>query len=97
MINKDLIAKMKDNVSIINAARGEVIVEEDVAEALKSGKIKAYATDVWYSDPPAPTSPILTAPNTIMAPHIGASTKENLLRIGDVVMQLLTDYVKMKK
>jgi D-3-phosphoglycerate dehydrogenase len=97
MINKDLIAKMKDNVSIINAARGEVIVEEDVAEALKSGKMKAYATDVWYSDPPAPTSPILSAPNTIMAPHIGASTKENLLRIGDVVMQLLTDYVKMKK
>lgn len=97
MINKTLIEKMRDGVAIINAARGEVIVEEDVVEALKSGKIRAYATDVWYSDPPAPDCPLLTAPNVIMAPHIGASTKENLLRIGDVVIQLISDFVAMKK
>jgi len=44
---------------------------------------------VWYSDPPDPSCPLLSAPNVIMAPHIGASSKENLLRIGDTVVEIL--------
>lgn len=96
LINKDTIAKMKDGVVIVNTARGKVVVEDDMAEALKSGKVGCYATDVWYSDPPDPSSPILSAPNTLLAPHIGASSKENLLRIGDVVVQILTDYQHKK-
>lgn len=89
MINKETIAGLKDGVVIVNTGRGKCIVEADLAEALKSGKVAAYATDVWYSDPPDPSSPLLSAPNVIMTPHIGASSKENLLRIGNEVVTLL--------
>ena len=94
MINKDSIANMKNGVVIVNTGRGKCVVEEDLAEALKSGKVGAYATDVWFSDPPDPSSPLLAAPNVIMTPHIGASSKENLLRIGDEVVELLEKWTK---
>ncbi|MBN1892951.1 hydroxyacid dehydrogenase [bacterium] len=94
MINKNLFSKMKDGVAIVNTGRGKCVVEADLVEALKSGKVKAYATDVWTSDPPPADCPLLTAPNVIMAPHIGASTKENLLRIGDEVVQILEAFSK---
>jgi D-3-phosphoglycerate dehydrogenase len=94
MINKAAIAKMKDGVAIVNTGRGKCVVEEDLVEALTSGKVKAYATDVWYSDPPDPACPILKAPNVIMAPHLGASTKENLKRISDEVVELLEAFQK---
>ena len=92
MFNKDLFAKMKDGVMIINTGRGKVVVEEDLAEALKAGKVRAYGTDVWFSDPPAPECPLLSAPNVFMAPHLGASSKENLLRIGDTVVEILSRF-----
>jgi len=94
MINAESIAKMKDGVIIINTGRGKCIVENDLAEALKSGKVRAYGTDVWFSDPPPPDCPLLKAPNVFMAPHLGASTKENLGRIGDEVVAILTDFSK---
>ena len=94
MINKESIAFLKDGVVIVNTGRGKCIVEEDLAEALKAGKVGTYATDVWYSDPPDPSSPLLAAPNVIMTPHIGASSKENLLRIGDEVVDLLEKWTK---
>ena len=94
MINKETIAAMKDGVVIINTGRGKCVVEEDLAEALNAGKVACYATDVWYSDPPDPSSPLLTAPNVVMTPHLGASSKENLLRIGDEVVALLEEWPK---
>ena len=69
-----------------------VVLEEDLVAALTSGKVRAYGTDVWYNDPPAPECPLLTAPNVFMAPHLGASSKENLGRIGDEVVAILTDF-----
>jgi D-3-phosphoglycerate dehydrogenase len=92
MFSKDVFAKMKDGVMVINTGRGKVVVEEDLAEALKSGKVRAYGTDVWFSDPPAADCPLLSAPNVFMAPHLGASSKENLLRIGDTVMEILSRF-----
>jgi D-3-phosphoglycerate dehydrogenase len=92
MFNKDAFAKMKDGVMIINTARGKVIAEADLAEALTSGKVRAYGTDVWFSDPPPADCPLLTAPNVFMAPHIGGSSKENLLRIGDTVVEILSRF-----
>lgn len=92
MFHKDVFAKMKDGVIIVNTGRGKVIVEDDLAEALKSGKVRAYGTDVWFSDPPAPECPLLTAPNVFMAPHLGASSKENLGRIGDIVFDILSRF-----
>ncbi len=95
MINKETIGKMKEGVRIINTARGKCVVEEDVVEGLKSGKIAAYGNDVWYSDPPE-NSPLIDAPNVVLLPHLGASTKENLLRIGEIVDQQIGEYVKNK-
>jgi D-3-phosphoglycerate dehydrogenase len=94
MINTDSIALMKDGVVIVNTARSGCVVEEDMVEALKSEKVRAYATDVWYSDPPDESCPLYDAPNTIMTPHLGASSRENMLRIGDVVMRILEDFVQ---
>jgi D-3-phosphoglycerate dehydrogenase len=93
MINRGTIATMKDGAVIINTARGKCVVEGDVAEALRSGKLRAYATDVWHSDPPDPACPLYDAPHVVMTPHIGASSTENLLRIGDVVIHILEDFV----
>ena len=83
MINKDVIAKMKDGVIIINTGRGRTVDSKDIIAALESGKIAAYATDVWPKDPPESDYPLLKAPNVFMTPHLGASSRENLLRIGD--------------
>jgi len=92
MFNKDTIARMKDGVMIINTGRGKVVVEDDLAEALKAGKVRAYGTDVWFSDPPPADCPLLSAPNVFMAPHLGASSKENLGRIGDIVVDILSRF-----
>ncbi len=92
MVNAALIAKLKDGAILINTGRGKCIVEADVVAALTSGKLRAYCTDVWPSDPPPADCPLLTAPNVFMAPHIGASSKENLGRIGDEVVLILQDF-----
>jgi D-3-phosphoglycerate dehydrogenase len=92
MINAALIGKMKDGVIIVNTGRGKCVVEADLVAALASGKVRAYGTDVWPSDPPPADCPLLTAPNVFMAPHLGASSKENLGRIGDEVVAILTDF-----
>ncbi len=89
MINADFIRKMKKGVILINTGRGKVIAEADLAAALSAGHVRAYGTDVWESDPPPPSSPLLSAPNVFMTPHIGASSTENLLRIGDQIVQIL--------
>ncbi len=90
MVNEALIAKMKKGVILINTGRAKVIDESALAKALVSGHVAAYGTDVWYSDPPAADCPLLTTPNVLGTPHIGASSKENLLRIGDIVVDILS-------
>jgi D-3-phosphoglycerate dehydrogenase len=92
MINSETIGRMKDGVIIINTSRGGCVNENDMKAALESGKLRAYATDVFLSDPPDDVSPLYDAPNVIMTPHIGASSKENMLRIGDVVVRILEDF-----
>ena len=98
MINTDTIGKMKDGVVVVNTGRGKTVSEADMAAALEAGKVKAYGTDVWYSDPPNwDDCPLLDAPNAYFTPHIGASTNENLLRIGDVIEEIIDEYVKEGK
>jgi D-3-phosphoglycerate dehydrogenase len=92
MLNAAFLAKAKDGLILINTGRGKCIVEADVVAALASGKLRAYGTDVWPSDPPPADCPLLSAPNVFMAPHIGASSKENLGRIGDEVVLILQDF-----
>ena len=96
LINRESLKLMKDGAYLINTARGQIAVEEDVVQALKSGKLGGYATDVWTTDPPE-NSPLLNAPNTILTPHIGASTSENMGRIGEIVERLLEEHVAGRK
>lgn len=92
LINTETLKEFKDGAYLINTGRGKTIVEEDVVEALKSGKLKAFGNDVWYSDPPE-NSVLKNAPNVTKLPHLGASTNENLLRIGDIIEELISEYV----
>ena len=70
IINKDTIAKMKDGVILINTSRGPLIVEEDLAQALKSGKVYASAHDVVAVEPILDDNPLLGCENAILTPHI---------------------------
>ena len=80
LINKDRISKMKDGVVILNCARGEIIHTQDVINALHSGEIGGYGTDVLDIEPPPPDHPMLRAPNTVITPHIGSRTFESVER-----------------
>ena len=75
MINRDSIAKMKKGVRIINCARGDIVVQNDLYEALKSGKVAAAALDVYEKEPPV-NLPFLELDNVVLTPHLGASTHE---------------------
>ena len=87
LINKTNIAKMKDGAILINNARGQLIVEQDVADALNSGKLAAAGLDVVYTEPIRPDNPLLTAKNCIITPHISWAPKESRQRIMDVTAE----------
>ena len=95
IINSEMLNEFKDGAYLINTGRGKTIVEEDVVEALKSGKLAGFGNDVWYSDPPENT-PLIDAPNVIAIPHLGASTKESLSRIEDIIESIIHDFITIK-
>ena len=84
IINKENIAKMKDGVIIINNSRGPLIAEQDLADALESGKVYAAACDVVSTEPIKADNPLLTAKNCIITPHISWAAKEARQRIMDI-------------
>ena len=87
LVNKENIAKMKDGAILINNARGQLIVEQDVADALNSGKLAAAGLDVVYTEPIRPDNPLLTAKNCIITPHISWAPKESRQRIMDATAE----------
>jgi D-3-phosphoglycerate dehydrogenase len=93
IINKETISQMKDGVIIINTARGKLINEADLTEALKSGKVKYAGIDVYENEPPE-GSPLLELDNVLLTPHLGANTYENMDRIGEIVVNIIRDFVK---
>lgn len=93
IINKKTISKMKDNVMIINTARGPLIVEEDLAQALNSGKVSQAAVDVVSSEPIKSNNPLLKAKNLIITPHIAWAPKEARIRLMNIAVDNLKQFM----
>ena len=94
IINKDSIAKMKDGVIIINNSRGGLVVEQDLADALNSGKVAAAGVDVVSTEPIRGNNPLLTAKNCIITPHISWASKEARERIMVCTEQNVRAYIE---
>lgn len=84
IINKNTIARMKDGVIIINNSRGQLVEEQDLADALNSGKVRAAGLDVVSTEPIREDNPLLTAKNCLITPHISWAPKESRQRIMDM-------------
>ena len=93
IINKENIAKMKDGVIIINNSRGQMVVEQDLADALNSGKVAAAGLDVVSTEPIRGDNPLLKAKNCIITPHISWGPKESRQRIMDCAVENLKAYL----
>ena len=83
IINKDSIAKMKDGVIIINNSRGQMVVEQDLADALNSGKVAFAGLDVVSTEPIRADNPLLAAKNCIITPHMSWGSQGSRQRIMD--------------
>ncbi|MBR4079889.1 MAG: hydroxyacid dehydrogenase [Christensenellaceae bacterium] len=81
LVNKEMLALAKKELILVNCARGDVVVEEDLAEALREGKIAAAGLDVFHEEPIPADSPFLNLPNVIVTPHSAALTKEASVRM----------------
>jgi D-3-phosphoglycerate dehydrogenase len=92
IIDAAAIAKMRDGVRIINCARGGLVVEEDLAAALKSGKVAGAGIDVFAVEP-AVESPLFGLPNVVCTPHLGAATNEAQENVAIQVAEQMSDYL----
>ena len=97
MVNAELISKMEKKPVLINTGRGKCVDEAAVAKALEDGSLSWFCTDVYSSEPPAEDNPILKAKNVTLTPHVGANSVENLLRIGDEVVETIEKCIKEGK
>ena len=93
IINKDNIAKMKDGVMIINTSRGALVVEQDLRDALNSGKVAGAAVAVVSLEPIAADNPLLQANNCIITPHIAWAPKESRTRLMDTAVENLKEFL----
>jgi D-3-phosphoglycerate dehydrogenase / 2-oxoglutarate reductase len=93
MINAASIAKMKKGVRLVNCARGELVNEADLAQALKDKRVAAAAIDVFVEEPPK-SSPLLALENVVLTPHVGGSTNEAQEAVGVQIAQQVKEYLK---
>src|SRR6059058_2328483 len=93
MINAAAFAKMKKGVRVLNCARGGIIQEQDLYDAIKSGRVAGAALDVYETEPLPKEFPLRDLPQVIMTPHLGASTEEAQENVGIEVAEAITDYL----
>lgn len=96
IINKDSIAKMKQNVIILNNSRGPLIIEQDLADALNSGKVFAAGLDVVSIEPITSDNPLLKAKNCLITPHISWAPKESRQRLMDIAVNNIKAFINGK-
>lgn len=94
IINTDNIKKMKNGVILLNTSRGGLVREQDLAEALHTGKVYAAACDVVSTEPIEPANPLLGCYNSILTPHIAWAPKESRQRLMDVAVENLKKFVE---
>jgi len=96
MINKESLKTMKDGAIVINTARGGLVIEGDVAEACKSGKLRGYAADVLEHEPIKAPHPFQEIDNILITPHVGSRTHESVQRQGMRAALNLVNYLNGK-
>jgi glycerate dehydrogenase len=94
MISKETIRLMKPNAILINTARGGLIVDQDLADALNEGIIEGAGLDVLTMEPPEPDNPLLKARNCLITPHIAWATKEARARLMKLAAENIAAYQK---
>jgi len=93
IINRETIRKMKDGVILLNNSRGPLVVEQDLADALNSGKVYAAGLDVVSTEPVKADNPLLTAKNCIITPHISWASRESRQRIMDCTAENIRSWL----
>lgn len=94
IINSQNITKMKNGVYLVNTARGSLVKEKDVAEAIRTGKIAGFATDVYAREPITRENPLLSSDRVIMTPHTSAETYENCETTSCVTAKIVLDVLR---
>ena len=93
IINRQNLEKMKDGVIILNNSRGQLVDEQALADALRSGKVYGAGLDVVSTEPIRGDNPLLTAPNCIITPHIPRAPRESRQRLMDIAVENLKAFL----
>jgi D-3-phosphoglycerate dehydrogenase len=96
MIGAEQIAAMKDGVRLVNCARGGIVDEAALADAIRSGKVGGVAFDVFSKEPPEPDNLLLALPENVVTPHLGASTEEAQVNVALDIAEQIADYLQGK-
>ena len=96
LVNAAFLAKMKPGAYLVNTARGPLVDEAALADALKSGHLAGAAADVLATEPPKPDNPLLAAPNMILTPHLAWATVEARRRLMQVTVENVAGFLAGK-
>ena len=96
MVDAKRLAQMKPTAFLINTSRGPLVVEQDLADALRAGRLAGAGVDVLSTEPPAPDNPLLSAPRCLVTPHVAWATDAARKRLIDIAAENLRAYLNGK-